>query len=92
MFRTRFFSSVILLAITLAVVVFGGNLLYAVLFVISLIGMMELYRIVKINKAFPGILGYLAGIVFYLMIYFNQTQYQLMFLAQERLLESTLKT
>lgn len=78
MFWTRFFSSVILLAITITVVVLGGNILFAVLFAVSLIGMMELYRIVKINKDIPGILGYLAGIGFYLLIYFNQLQYQML--------------
>lgn len=78
MFWTRFISSVILLAITLTVVVLGGNLLFTVLFVISFIGMMELYRIVKIHNAFPGILGYLAGVTYYLLLYFGLGQYQMM--------------
>lgn len=78
MFRTRLVSGIILLAITIAVVVLGGNILYATLFTVSLIGMMELYRIVQVNKAFPGILGYIAGITFYLLLYFNLEQYQMM--------------
>lgn len=78
MFRTRLVSGVILLAITIAIVVLGGNILFAALFIISVIGMMELYRIEKINKAFPGILGYIAGIAFYLLLYFNLQQYQMM--------------
>jgi phosphatidate cytidylyltransferase len=65
------------MAITITVVVFGGNLLFAILFAISLIGMMELYRIVKVNKAFPGILGYMAGIIFYVLLYFNLTQFHM---------------
>lgn len=78
MFRTRLISGIILLAITVAVVLFGGNLLFFTLFAISLIGMMELYRIVKINKELPGILGYAAGIIFYLLLYFKLEQYQMM--------------
>jgi phosphatidate cytidylyltransferase len=79
MFRTRLISGVLLLAVTIAIVVLGGNFLFAALFVISLIGMMELYRIVKVNKAFPGFLGYAAGITYFLIIYFELQKYQLMF-------------
>ena len=78
MFRTRLLSGVILLVITLFVVIFGGNLLFAVLFAISLIGMMELYRVVKINKTIMGMVGYVAGITYYLLLYFQLLQYQLM--------------
>lgn len=77
MFRTRLISGIILLAIMITIVIFGGNLLFATLFVISLIGMMELYRIVKVNKSFIGILGYAAGIIFYILLYFNLVQFQM---------------
>jgi phosphatidate cytidylyltransferase len=77
MFRTRLLSGIILLAIALTVVSLGGNVLFAVIFIISMIGLMELYRIVKVNKAFPGMLGYATGIVFYLLLYFQLQQYQL---------------
>jgi phosphatidate cytidylyltransferase len=78
MFKTRLFSSIILLAFTLTVVILGGNILFAALFIISLIGMMELYRVVKVNKALPGMIGYLAGICFYFLLYFKLEQFQLM--------------
>ena len=78
MFRTRLLSGVILMLITLAVVCLGGNFLFATLFIISLIGMMELYRVVKVNKTFCGILGYIAAISFYLLLYFNLMEYQMM--------------
>lgn len=77
MFWTRFISSIILMIVTITVVVLGDNVLFAVLFAISLTGMMELYRIVKIHKAFPGILGYLAATAYYLLIYFDKDQYQM---------------
>ncbi|MDF2943804.1 MAG: putative rane protein [Herbinix sp.] len=78
MFRTRLLSGIILLAIAITVVVLGGNILFAVVFLISLIGMIELYRIAKVNKSFPGILGYAAGVIFYLLLYFELQQYQMM--------------
>jgi len=78
MFRTRVLSGIIILALTITIVVLGGNILFASLFFISLIGMMELYRIERINKKLPGILGYIAGATFYFLIYFNLQQYQTM--------------
>lgn len=78
MFQTRLRSGIILMIITLAVVILGGDLLFATLFVISLIGMMELYRVVNVEKSLPGIMGYLAAVVFYLQIYFRLERFQLM--------------
>ncbi len=78
MFRTRLLSGIVLMLITLTVVILGGNYLFITLFVISLIGMMELYRIVNINKSFPGVLGYAAGIIFYLLVYFRLEQYHML--------------
>lgn len=78
MFWTRFRSSTILLVITISVVVLGGNALFATIFIVSLIGMMELFRIVKVNKSLPGIVGYAAGISFYVTLYFELERYQTM--------------
>jgi phosphatidate cytidylyltransferase len=78
MFRTRLISGIILLAIAIGVIVLGGDLLFATLLVISLIGTMELSRIVKVNKALPGVLAYLSTVVFYLLLYFELEQFQLM--------------
>ena len=78
MFKIRLLSGIILLAITISVVVYGGNLLFAATSVISLIGLMELYRIVKVNKGLPGILGFLVGITYYIFLYFKLEQYNLM--------------
>jgi phosphatidate cytidylyltransferase len=78
MFRTRLISGIILLAIAIGVIVLGGDLLFATLLVISLIGTMELSRIVKVNKALPGVLAYLCTVAFYLLLYFELEQFQLM--------------
>lgn len=71
MFKTRLISGVILVALALLFIINGGYLLLAVLGVISLIGLFELYRVLKIEKKAPGILGYIAVIVYYLNVAFD---------------------
>ncbi len=79
MFRTRLLSSIILMLITLAVVILGGDILFAVLFIVSFIGMTELYKVVKVNKSLPGLLGYLAGCCYYLLLYFQLEKQMMLF-------------
>ncbi len=79
MFMIRLRSSIIVMALTILFVVLGGDVLFAAVGAISFIGMMELYRIMKINKALPGILGYLAGAVYYALLYFKQQEHLVMF-------------
>jgi len=45
MFKTRLLSGILLVIIALVTVITGGNLLFAVLLLISLIGMTELYKV-----------------------------------------------
>jgi len=78
MFKTRLISGIILMAVTIAVMILGGNVLFGATLVISLIGMRELYKIVGINKDLPGILGYLAAVVFYFLIYLDQTRFNML--------------
>lgn len=78
MFRTRFISSIILMAVTVTVVVLGKNVLFGTLGVISIIGMIELYKVVKVERQLPGILGYGAGIAYYLLLYFGREEYLLL--------------
>lgn len=79
MFWIRFRSSMILMALTISVVLLGGDVLFAAIFCVSMIGLMELYRIVKVNKKLLGILGYMAGITFQLLLYFELEEYYLPF-------------
>ena len=69
MFKTRLVSGIVLVALALAFILAGGNVLLAALFVVSIIGMFELYRILKIEKNVAGIAGYLAAAVFYANLY-----------------------
>ncbi len=70
MFRTRLLSGIVLVAAALVLIIAGKTVLLAGLFVISVIGMYELYRIFHIEKSLLGIAGYLAGFVYYLNLGF----------------------
>ena len=65
MFKTRLLSGIVLVIIALFLVITGGNILLGGLFVISLIGMFELYRVFRIEKGLAGAVGYLAALVLY---------------------------
>lgn len=71
MFWTRFVSSIVLVIITTALIVLGGNYLFAAIAIISMIGLVELYRTMKINKSILGVVGYLATIAYYALLYFK---------------------
>lgn len=77
MFWVRFRSSVIIMAIAITALLLGGNVLFAAILTISLIGVMELYRIFHINKTLLGALGYLACIVFDFLIIYHYEQYNM---------------
>ncbi len=66
MFRTRLLSGIVLVIVALALIITGGNVLLAGLYVVSLIGLFELYRVFHIEKSLLGISGYLAASVYYL--------------------------
>ncbi len=79
MFMVRLRSSAIVLTLTILFVVLGGNVLFAAMGIISLIGMMELYRILKLHKSLLGGLGYLAAFSYYALLYFELKGLFLMF-------------
>ena len=67
-FWVRFGSSTVLMIITILSMVFGGYVLFGVLFAITLIGLFELYRVVGVQKSAPGIVGYLAAAALYFSV------------------------
>ncbi|MCR5330966.1 MAG: phosphatidate cytidylyltransferase [Lachnospiraceae bacterium] len=67
-FLIRFRSSVILMIITVASIVLGGYVLWGVTLIVTLIGMMELYRAVRANRAPAAFVGYLAAIGWYVLL------------------------
>ncbi len=68
MFKTRLLSGIILVIVLIITVGYGGNLLFGILAVISLIGMNELYKVVKVEKSGLGIVGYLAAVSYYVLL------------------------
>ncbi|MDD6570776.1 MAG: phosphatidate cytidylyltransferase [Thermoflexaceae bacterium] len=75
MFKTRFLSSVVLVIMMIGGIFAGPAVFTALFMTISLIGMMELYRIYGIHKKTPGILGYVLAVLFDLFLYFGQEDF-----------------
>lgn len=79
MFKTRLLSGIVLVIVLIATVGCGGNVLFAVLGIISLIGLSELYKVVEVHNKVLGFAGYLAAVVYYGMLYAGKMQYMTMF-------------
>lgn len=80
MFKTRLISGAILVAIALLTIISGGTVLWGTLLAISLIGMGELFRAMKISDKEYSLLrltSYLTVVVYYILIFFGLVEYQL---------------
>lgn len=75
MFKTRLISGIVLVIVLIATVGIGGPLLYGILLAASLIGMTELYKVVKVQDKVLGIVGYLAAIGYYALLFLNKMEY-----------------
>lgn len=62
MFWTRLASGIVLMILTIALMVIGGDLLFWAISVISLIGLYELYRTVGMERTLPARIAYAASI------------------------------
>lgn len=78
MFKTRLISGIILLAIAITVILLGDNVLFGAVLVISLVGMTELYKILKVERSVLGVVGYMSAIGYYALIYFKLDEYLLL--------------
>ena len=68
MFLTRLISGILLLTFTFVTMFFGGQLLLITLFMISLIGLYELYKVMKFENTPLACVGYLGAFAWYLNI------------------------
>lgn len=75
MFTTRLISGVVLILLAVLIVGNGGIILFMASGAISLIGLFELYRVMKIEKNPLGLIGYLTAISYYGLIWFDGEQY-----------------
>ena len=80
MFKTRLLSGIVLVIIAFLTIYTGGNVLWATLAIISLIGLKEIYSVVKVEKSLLGAVGYLVTIAFYGILKFANADanYQVM--------------
>lgn len=65
MFKTRLISSVVLVIILATALILGGNVLWALILAISLVGMYELNRVLKNEKNLLGFISYGVCILYY---------------------------
>ncbi len=68
MFLTRLISGILLLVFTFVTMYFGGQLLLVALFLISLIGLYELYKVMKFEDTTLAAVGYLGAFAWYINI------------------------
>ncbi len=75
MFTTRLISGIVLVILAVLVVGAGGNLLFAVTALISMIGLFELYRVLKIEKTSLAAIGYGAAVYYYVLLWMGWEKY-----------------
>jgi phosphatidate cytidylyltransferase len=75
MFTTRLISGIVLVILSLVVVGAGGSILFGVVGMISLVGLFELYRVMKIEKTPLGFIGYGTCIAYYGLLWFEGQQF-----------------
>lgn len=75
MFKTRLLSGILLVIIALITIIAGGDILFATILAISLIGMTEIYKILDINKKMLGVVGYAAAVVYFGLIRFGVAEH-----------------
>ena len=69
MFKTRLISGIVLVIIALATVISGSWILFFTLLAVSLIGMRELYKVMKVSDEHVTVLelvGYLGAVLYYI--------------------------
>ena len=74
MFKTRLLSGILLVIIALATIISGDYVLFFTLLAVSLIGMRELYRAMKVQDEKINLLaaaGYLGAVLYYLAVLFG---------------------
>ena len=78
MFTTRLLSGIVLVLIALVTVGSGGIVLFATTVAISMIGLFELYRVMKIQKKVIGYFGYLTVVSYYGLLWFHGEQFMML--------------
>lgn len=77
MFWTRLASGIVLMIVTIALMVIGGDVLFWAITVISLIGLYELYRTVGMENTVPAWIAYFASVCLDLVLRAEAQEYYL---------------
>lgn len=75
MFKTRLLSGIVLVIIATVLLITGGNLLLGSLFLISMVGLYELYRVIHMEKSLLAVVGYGSVAALYVLLYLNLMEY-----------------
>ncbi len=81
MFKTRLLSGIVLVAVALLTIISGGYVLFVTLLGISLIGMQELYKVMKVREDHFNALeiaGYLGAVIYYVLMSLDFEKYGMM--------------
>ena len=81
MFKTRLLSGIVLVAVVLLTIISGGYVLFFTLLGISLIGMQELYKVMKVREDHFNALeiaGYLGAVIYYVLMSLDFEKYGMM--------------
>ena len=75
MFVTRLISGILLVLAAIFLLFTGGAPLVVVMGILSLIGMFELYRVLKMEKHPVATASYVASVLYYVLVYFELEQW-----------------
>ena len=89
MFKTRLISGVFLVILAAFALIQGGMFLFLLSMIVSLIGLHELYRVLKFEKELPGLLGYLAVLAYYFILWIEGNQFVTLLLVSSLMLMMT---
>lgn len=74
MFKTRLISGIVLVIILAVALILGGNILWCLTLLISLVGMFELNRVLHNEKNILGMISYLMCILYYICLMAGETK------------------
>ena len=74
-FITRLVSGIVLLLIMLVIVPAGGMPMFIMMYLISMCGLFELYRVFGIEKKSLGLVGYITVTAYYLLVLTAHSEY-----------------
>ena len=74
-FFTRVTSAIVLVAVILTTFLLGNYVMFGFTLILSLVGVVEIYKTVGIQKKLLGVLGYISVVVYYATVFIADTEY-----------------